>query len=200
VTAPAGSRTRLVDAMRALALAKGFAATSVDEVCDRADVSKGSFYHHFSSKDDIAHAAADAYFGELVAALTQGPFAGVADPVDRLHGFVEHAAVVCAGPVVRHGCLLGSFALDLAETHPPMRAQLSAQFTQLADHIGALLSAAGDATGVAVDARRLADHLLTVIEGSIVLAKAHDDPAIIGSQIALVGEHLHLLFDRKDRP
>lgn len=183
--------------MRSLTLSKGFPATTVDEVCAEAEVSKGSFYHHFATKEDIGNAALDEYFGELVAALTSAPAPGDAEAIDRLRAFVEHAGVVCSGPLLTNGCMLGSFALDLAESHPEVRAKLSDQFTALADLVAGLITDAATEAGIQLPATRLAQQFLAIIEGSIVLAKAHADPQILGSGVALFADHIDLLLERK---
>ena len=55
---PENSRTRLLTATIDLVRANGYAATRVDDVCAAAGVTKGSFFHHFASKEDLAIAAA----------------------------------------------------------------------------------------------------------------------------------------------
>ena len=193
--APRGqNRTKLIDATQRLTLAKGFPATTVDEVCLEADVSKGSFYHHFASKEDIGHAALDRYFEDLRGALTAGSYTEIADPVARMHAFVQHAGDVCSGPLLRSGCLLGSFALDLAESDPLVQAKLAEQFGGLAGYAAGLIGDAADSIDRTVDADRLGQQLLAVIEGSIVLAKAHADPELLVTGVSLFAEHLQLLF------
>ncbi|MFT7623347.1 MAG: TetR/AcrR family transcriptional repressor of nem operon [Myxococcota bacterium] len=120
--APRGqNRDKLIEAMQTLSLCKGFPATTVDEVCAEAGVSKGSFYHHFDSKDDVGHAALDGFFKGLVGGLTTGPFTPIDDPVQRLHAFVKNAGEVCAGPLLQSGCMLGSLAPNLAESDAPIQ-------------------------------------------------------------------------------
>jgi TetR/AcrR family transcriptional repressor of nem operon len=164
---PSSHRGALVDAMRRVALAKGFPATTVEEVCEMAGVTKGSFYHHFHGKDD---------------------------PVLRLQAFVAHAGEVSTGPVMVYGCLIGSFALDLAESSPELRPRLSQMFVALRDVVAGLVAAAAAERGRELDAGRLGDQFLAVVEGSIVLAKAHADPSLPGRGLALFGEHLDLLL------
>ena len=185
----------MVEAMRTLLLSKGFAATTVDEVCEQAAVTKGGFYHHFSSKDAMGLAAIDSYFDDLVTALSDGPFASIGDPVDRVLGFVDHVAEVCRGPIVRNGCVLGVFALEVAERDESIQLALADRFRSMAVMISTLIAAAAAEREVDVDADLLADHLLTVIEGAIVLAKAHGDPAMISRQVDLFGDYLSLLLE-----
>ena len=187
-------RTALVDAMRRVALAKGFPATTVDEVCELAGVTKGSFYHHFSGKDDLGAAALESYFDDVVAAFTAGEWSTVEDPVRRLQAFMAHAGDVCTGPVMVYGCLIGTFTLDMAESSPELRLRLSAMLAALRDVVAGLVADAAEHQGREVDAGQLGDQFLAVLEGSIVLAKAHADPAAPRRAVALLGQHLDLLL------
>lgn len=185
-------RSALIDAMRRVALAKGFPATTVDEICERAGVTKGSFYHHFESKDDLGVAALESYFEDVVAAFSAGAWNVIADPADRLQAFIAHAGEVCVGPVMTYGCLIGSFALDLAESWPEVRPRLATMFGALRDFVSNLVREAAAARGRSIDADQFGDQFLAVIEGSIVLAKAHADPLMPKRQMALLGGHLSL--------
>ncbi len=199
--APRGeNRTKLIDAMKTLSLSKGYAATTVDEVCAEADVSKGSFYHHFETKEDIGFAALDSHFDQLVEALTVGTFNDQPDPVERLRSFIEHTRIVCAGPQMINGCLIGSYALDLAETLPSIQNRLAEQFNQLAHFVAKLISEASQTSGIHLPSKELSQQFLVVIEGSIVLAKAHADKTLLTSGIELFGHHLDLLLEQQTAP
>lgn len=187
-------RSALLGAMRELSLTKGFPATTVDEVCSLAGVTKGSFYHHFHNKDELGAAALAAYFDDLVAAFQSGDWAEAPGPVERLRAFLAHAAEVTTGPVLHSGCMLGSFALDLAATSPELRGQLSGMFGALRDMVAGLVAEAAAARRVDVDAGRFGDQFLAVVEGGIVLAKAHNDPSLPGRGIELLAQHIDLLF------
>jgi TetR/AcrR family transcriptional repressor of nem operon len=180
--------------MRRLALSKGFPAATVDEICDLAGVTKGSFYHHFSGKDDLGLAALEAYFTDVAEAFGGGDWAVVEDPVRRLHAFMAHAAEVSAGPVMAYGCLIGSMTLDMAESSPELRQRLSTMFADLRDVVAGLVSAAADERGRTVDAALFGDQFLAIIEGSIILAKAHQDPTAPRRALTLLGDHLELLL------
>jgi TetR/AcrR family transcriptional regulator, transcriptional repressor for nem operon len=191
---PSSHRDSLIDAMRRLALSKGFPGTTVDEICEMAGVTKGSFYHHFDSKDDLGTAALEAYFADVVAAFGGGPWVHVTDPVMRLRAFMANAIEVCTGPVMTYGCLIGSYALDLAESSPQLRGRLSEMFGALRDVVAGLITEAAQHQGRKVDAQAFGDQFLAVLEGSIVLAKAHADPSVPRRGLALLGEHLDLLL------
>ncbi|HRK69481.1 MAG TPA: TetR family transcriptional regulator, partial [Hyphomonas sp.] len=54
----AETKLALMQAAFGLVRTKGLAATSVDDICAAAGASKGAFFHHFKSKDDLAAEAA----------------------------------------------------------------------------------------------------------------------------------------------
>lgn len=191
---PRSHRGALVEAMRRVALSKGFPATTVDEVCELAGVTKGSFYHHFSGKDDLGAAALESYFDDVVAAFSAGEWSTVADPVDRLQAFLAHAGEVCVGPVMVYGCLIGTFTLDMAESSPDLRQRLSVMFAALRDVVADLVDAAARHRGRQVDADLFGDQFLAILEGSIMLAKAHGDPTIPRRGVELLAGHLDLLL------
>ena len=127
---------RILEAAVDLFEQQGFDATKVDEICELAGVSKGSFYHAFDSKEDLGLAVLEA-FGERNARLIAGgPQAHVADPVDRALQLLDHL-MATAGEMWGSGCLLGNFALDLAETHPAIRQAVSDAFRGVAAGLAA---------------------------------------------------------------
>jgi len=167
------TRGRLLQATRDLMLAKGYPATTVDQICAAAELTKGSFYHLFRTKEEIALAALADYYQEVLARLMDGPFTALGDPIARGRGFLEHSEAV-AEELWGSGCLLGTFALDLAETNPKIGAQVSDLFAELTRGLGDLLEPLRNES--APPAADLAELYLAVVEGSIILAKAHNDP------------------------
>ena len=83
------TRTKLLDAALMVIRTKGYAGTSVDDLCHAAGVTKGAFFHHFKSKEEMAVAAA-AHFGAMAEGLfSQAGYRTLADPLERLLAYVE---------------------------------------------------------------------------------------------------------------
>ncbi|HBJ84274.1 MAG TPA: hypothetical protein DDZ88_10490 [Verrucomicrobiales bacterium] len=79
---PAGTRQRLIDTTVRLMLKQGFAATSVDLICKEAGMTKGGFFHHFTSKEAIGKAAVE-WWGRMGTALYAAAWSNTqADPLD----------------------------------------------------------------------------------------------------------------------
>ncbi len=158
-------------------LSRGFPATTVDEICAAAGVSKGSFYHFFQTKDDIGVAALEGFYAEHMRRLADGPYRGIRDPLERVFGYLNHAEAV-AKELWGHGCLLGSFALELGDSHPAMRAKVSVLLGQSAAVLARLFAPVCEKAAGRPGAPKpaeLADHFIAMIEGCVVLARAHDD-------------------------
>src|SRR5512134_4016298 len=82
------ARTRLLIAARDVIRAQGYAATSVDDLCRAAGVTKGAFFHHFPNKDALGVAAAEWWTETASALFAAAPYHGFEDPLDRLLGYI----------------------------------------------------------------------------------------------------------------
>lgn len=181
------NRERILRSAQELILSKGFPATTIDEVCELAEVTKGGFYYHFASKDQLALAVVDHYFARMSAALNDGSYHQLGDPKERALAFVDHAIEVVRGPTLKDGCVLGVLTLDLAETHPQVRAQIAQRFSALGSILEQDLAAAlaSSSTAKRINAGSLARQFLSVLEGSIVLSKAHGKPELMAEALTV---------------
>ncbi len=178
------SKSKMISTARGLMLTQGYSSTSVDEIISAAGVSKGSFYHSFKSKEELGAAVAEEYFEEGLAVIGTGHYQEIEDPLERAFAFVEH--IEKASPALwNHGCMLGSFAMDLSGTHPAIAACLNRLMNELEARMAPLLEPIALACRCddAPTGRELANHMMTVVEGGIVMAKAHGDPGRIAKAI-----------------
>src|ERR1700756_5654461 len=117
-TASGGARSKLLNAAISIIRKKGYAATSVDELCARAGVTKGAFFHHFQSKDALAVAAAH-HWSELSSALfASAPYHRFDDPLDRVLGYLAFRKAMLRGDVAEFSCLAGTMVQETYGTHP----------------------------------------------------------------------------------
>lgn len=190
----ATAKSKMISTARGLMLTKGYSSTSVDDIISTAGVSKGSFYYCFKSKEELGAAVAEEYFEEGLAVIGIGHYHEITDPLERAFAFVDH--IEEASPSLwNHGCMLGSFAIDLSGTHPAIAACLDRLMNQLEARMAPLLEPVAQACSLedAPTGRELANHLMTVVEGGIVMAKAHGDHRRIARGIHEFGRYLKLL-------
>src|SRR5579863_6547117 len=83
------SKTKLLNAALDAIRAKGYSATTVDDICHAAGVTKGSFFHHFQTKDELALTAAGHWSQTTERFFADAPYRRLADPLDRLLGYVD---------------------------------------------------------------------------------------------------------------
>src|SRR5579863_4407638 len=123
------SKTRLLNAALHVVRAKGYTATRVEDICDAAGLTKGSFFHHFKSKEDLAVAAADRWSAVTGGLFTAAPYHAPADPLDRLLAYVDFRTALIRGAVPEFTCYVGTTVQEVYETHPRLRDACAASIT-----------------------------------------------------------------------
>lgn len=188
---PAGrldTREKLVRTAERLMLRDGYSAMRVDDVIRKAGLSKGSFYHFFDSKEALGLAALERYYADRVGRLAAGAYATEPDPLRRAEGFVKHASRV-AEDLWATGCLLASLAADAAGSSRAISNALKKRTSDLRALLADLLVPFATPDVAAAD---LADQFLVCIEGSIVLARIHDDPTYLRRGLEQFRRCLHI--------
>src|SRR5215469_9624394 len=112
------SKTRLLDAALRVIRTKGYAATTVDDICRAAGVTKGSFFHHFKSKDELALAAIQHWESTTEALFAGAPYHEPSDPLERLLGYVRFRGELLNGTIPDFTCFLGTLVQETFATHP----------------------------------------------------------------------------------
>jgi TetR/AcrR family transcriptional repressor of nem operon len=192
------ARTRILDAAVKVIRTKGLSATSVDDLCASAGVTKGAFFHHFESKQALAVAAAD-YWSETTGALfASDPYHQLADPVERIFGYLDLRARLIAGSPADYTCLVGTMTQEAFATQPDVRDACAASIFGHALTLEADFDAALDAAGrpAGVEPASLARHTQAVLQGAFVLSKAAGDPALVTESIGHLRRYLEFLFGR----
>jgi TetR/AcrR family transcriptional repressor of nem operon len=178
--------------------AQGYAATTVDDICQTAGLTKGAFFHHFKSKEDLAVAAA-AHFSQMAERLFgAAPYREFADPLDRLLGYIDFRTAILAGPVPKFTCLLGTMVQEAYDTHPAIRqacdTYIGAHAAEVAKDIAAAKSLY--APKAEWSAESLALYTQAVLQGAFVLAKSKGGPEVARDCLAHLHRYLLQLFQR----
>ena len=195
-TARPDAKAKLLDAALSVIRIKGYSATTVDELCAAAGVTKGAFFHHFRSKDELGVAAAD-YWSETTGALfATAPYHDRADPLARVLAYVAFRKALLQGGVPDFTCLVGTMVQETYETAPAIRAACERSITGHAATLEADIEAAMRDRGMTPDwtAKSLALHTQAVIQGAFILAKAAGAAAFAADSIDHLRRYIELLF------
>jgi AcrR family transcriptional regulator len=115
------SKTKLLNAALNAIRAKGYAATTIDDSCHAAGVTKGSFFYHFRTKDDLALTAA-AHWSEMTERFfAEATYRRLSNPLDRLLGYVDFRISILRGDLTDYTCFLGTLLQETYATHPDIR-------------------------------------------------------------------------------
>jgi TetR/AcrR family transcriptional repressor of nem operon len=190
------TKERLLDAAQRLMLAKGFEATTVDEICDAAKLTKGSFFHYFESKEQLAKEVLER-FCSCTRQAAQENCSDQRDPLRRVYDYIDWMIRMSREQGIQ-GCLLGTFAQELSGTHPQIRSCCDKEFSKWSQCIQRDLdeAKAAHAPRAALDTQSLADHFIGIMEGSLILAKAKQDPKVIEKSLRHFRKYLESLFGR----
>lgn len=202
-TAPAGNaRAALLDAALSLVRRQGWAATSIDQLCRAAGVTKGAFFHHFVSKEALGVAAAR-HWGEITTPLfAQAKYHRHEDPLDRILGYLDFRAALAQGPLEQITCFAGTTVQEAFASSDPIRAACGDVIFEHARRLEADLRAAIDRhpPAVPITAASLALHTQAVLQGGFVIAKARGNNQPVLDAIEHLKAYLTLLFKESPWP
>ena len=191
-----GARPKLLDAALSVIRTKGYSATSVDELCAAAGVTKGAFFHYFKTKDELGVAAADHWSETTGALFADAPYHAHGAPLDRVLGYLEFRKALLQGGVPEFTCLVGTMVQETYETTPAIREACERSITGHAATLEADIEAALLERNMTPDwtAKSLALHTQAVLQGAFILAKATGGAEIAADSINHLRRYIELLF------
>lgn len=183
------SKTKLLDAALKVIRSKGYSATTLDDICAAAGVTKGSFFHHFSGKEDLALAAVRHWNDVTGGMFANAPYQQVPDPRERILAYIDFRAQIVQGDLADVTCLLGTLVQETFDSHPAIRAACR---DGIEGHAHTLVPMIAEAKSLYAplaewDAEILALYTQAALQGAFILAKAQGDSALAPQLIA----HLH---------
>jgi TetR/AcrR family transcriptional regulator, transcriptional repressor for nem operon len=197
------TRQRILDTAERLVIDNGFAATSVDQVIAESGTSKGSFFHHFASKLDLAKSLvtryAEADIANLDAAMAHAR-AATADPAGQVIAFISYfedgAEELMAA---QSSCLYVSILTERQLAQSGTSEEITRAIVTWRTAFAELLRAAlGDHPAVDLDA--LSDHVFVTFEGAFLLCRSTNDPAHMRAQLTILRQLLEALLARVEPP
>lgn len=190
------ARTRILDAALTIVRARGYTATTVDDLCKAAGVTKGAFFHHFDNKEAAGIAAIDHWNGLTGHLFETAPYWQLTDPRARLLAYLDFRAALVRGELPEFTCLLGTLVQETFASHPELQracgASIEAHASTLVPTIEAAKARHAPAAGWS--AQSLAHHIQVVLQGGFVLAKAFNDPTATLDAIAHLRRYVESLL------
>jgi TetR/AcrR family transcriptional regulator, transcriptional repressor for nem operon len=193
---PHESKTRILNAALRVVRAKGYSATRIEDICTAAGLTKGSFFHHFKGKEELAIAAAQHWGAVTAGTFAAAPYHRHSEPLDRLLAYIDFRKALISDNPSQFSCFAGTTVQEVFETHPVIRDACSATITGHAATLEADIAAAMRQHGVNSKwtAKNLALHTQAVIQGAFILAKATQDPKVAVASLDHLRRYLELLF------
>lgn len=183
------TRTRLLDAAEALVEQNGFAATSVEQILERAGSSKGAFFHHFASKQVLARALVSRYVDADLEMLAQGLAVAeqVTDQVERPLTFLRHYERWAEELVsAESACLYIAVLTERDLLDDVAVAEVDRAVRAWREGFAGLLRPALEHRGSDLDAEELADHLFATFEGAYLMCRAARSPDPMRRQLRVL--------------
>ena len=184
------TRDHLIDTGLKLMHQHGYNATGLTEILKAADVPKGSFYHHFGSKEDFAAAALERYTtreAEHAASVLIGP---KMSPLKRLKTYFTDLVKFYGQKGEIPGCMMGRFSLEIATENPELRKQISTAFAGWQHAIATVVEQAVTQKELPADTdpESVAGFLLNSWEGALLRSQAEKSDAPLET-------FMHYVFD-----
>jgi TetR/AcrR family transcriptional repressor of nem operon len=195
------SRQKLLSAAISLVREKGYTATTVDQVCERAGLTKGAFFHYFKSKDALAVASANYWTQCSKAVFASASYNAHADPLDRILGHLEFRKAMLARELADITCFAGTVLQEVYASHPDLARACEASISERAAELEKDIDAAMKKHRIRGEwtAASLALHVQAVVQGAIVVAKAKGGTEVAIESIDHLRRYIELLFAKNRR-
>jgi AcrR family transcriptional regulator len=185
---------RLVFSAMRLFSEKGYGSTSVADILREAGANSGSLYHAFPTKQDLLLEVLRRYRDGIWPMLLRPAWDGVGDPIERVFALLGRYRAMLVDGGCLYGCPIGSLALELHEPDPPVRELLSVNFKGWVAAIEVCLEAARARLPKDADIRRLAQFVLTVMEGGVMQSRTHRSPEAFDAGVASLRDYFNRLI------
>lgn len=195
------SRERILATAESLILQKGYVGTSIEDILERAAITKGGFFYHFNGKGDLANALVERYLVQdqkVFDELLERADSLSEDPLQRLLIFLNLFAEMVAGLTSTHpGCLVAAFTYEMQQFDEMTRERMKDGLMEWRAMVARRLTLVAERypARIPVTMEALADMFSSCLEGGIVLARLLDDNKALVEQVHAYRSHLRLVFD-----
>lgn len=188
------TREQIIEAADRLFYRQGYEHTSFTDIADAVHISRGNFYYHFKTKDEILNAVIETRLARTRTMLERWENEGK-DPVDCILSFI-HMLIANRADIKRFGCPVGTLKSELAKLNHASQDEANKLFTLFRVWLRRQFTLLGQETS----ADALAMHLLARSQGVATLASAFHDDKFIKEEVRLMHEWLMQFADNAARP
>ncbi len=190
------TRDRIIEAADQLFYQQGYEHTSFSDIADAVQISRGNFYYHFKTKDEILDAVINLRLANTQKMLEHWEIQGER-PADRIRSFI-HILLANRAKIKRYGCPVGTLCTELAKLNHAAQGEANKLFTLFRTWLRRQFTLLGRKD----DADELAMHLLARSQGIATLASAFHDEQFIRQEVELLCDWLEQYTedDARDRP
>jgi TetR/AcrR family transcriptional regulator, transcriptional repressor for nem operon len=191
------TRGKLLAAATSVIRAKGYTATTVDDICAAAGLTKGSFFHHFESKEQLGIAAVKQFQAMADTLFGSAPYQAKDDPRARIFGYIDLRIAMLTGEISQYTCLIGTTVQEVYATHPALRATCD---RMLSEHVAMLtrdLEAAKQlyAPAASWEPASVGYFIQCVLQGGFIFAKAQQNPDVAAASLGHLRAYLATLLE-----
>ena len=198
------TKQKILEVAQELLLEYGFGGMSVDQVITAAGITKGAFFHHFKSKNDLANALLARYVqmdDKLLHELMARAENLSRDPLQQyliFIGLLEE--MLRGGSEPPPGCLIASYLYQLELFSADTKNAVITGFQEWERVLGEKLAAVFETHSpkLPVTARQIYDNLLALFEGGVIMAKLYDKGEVLAEQVGQHKNYIELLFQERD--
>jgi TetR/AcrR family transcriptional repressor of nem operon len=179
-------------------LQKGFNATTIDDICKAAKTTKGGFFHYFKNKSEFAEELTRYYWKNMNEYFSQASFRKSKKALTRVYGWIDYLASISVDTIETDSCILGNFSQEVAHAELKIREACSVAFKEWAQGFKKDLDLAvkESKNKLKIHTQDVANQLLIISEGGLLLAKAHKDATIYKKSLQLFKQQINSLFER----
>ena len=190
------SKTKLLNAALQVIRTQGYAATTVDDICSAAEVTKGSFFHHFKGKEELALEATRHWTEVTGGVFANAPYQAVTDPRERVLAYIDFRREILKGHLSDFTCLLGTMVQETYETYPAIRDACWIGIDKHAQLVAKDIAQARAlyAPGAGWTAQSLAHYTQAVLQGAFILAKAQGSAQIAVQCVSHLHRYVEMLL------
>ena len=187
------TRDRIIEAGRHLFWERGYSATGLADILDRAGARSGSFYHFFRSKEDLLHAVLDRYVQALQPVIIDPAIRAGNDGITRVFAILDGYRRSLIDTNCTYGCPIGRLALEIEPSNAAAMDLIAKNFASWTTAVEGLLLQERERFRPETDFRGLAQFVLTVMEGGVMQARARRDIEPFDASVHQLRQYLALL-------